>query len=241
MTMKYKCSLLGLAAGTALLVATGCSKQEPASTAATESTTKAPASTAVSKPPTAETPKAAEKPAAVVAQPATPPVSTPMAMTPPPATTNPAPAVTAATLGEKAATAAAAVSNSVVAAISTNGSVASAAQSAVKAQQISFTQSVSNQLQTLAAAGTNQGLSGLASTNQVATATTNQVQQLLERAKTLCASQKYQDALSNLTVLYTTKLTPDQKQKADDLKAQIQTGIAQKATSALGNFLNGTK
>jgi len=60
---------------------------------------------------------------------------------------------------------------------------------------------------------------------------------LLEQAKALTANQKYQDALTTLTELYQTKLTPEQKQQADTLKAQIQTAMAEKATSALGSFL----
>jgi outer membrane PBP1 activator LpoA protein len=64
---------------------------------------------------------------------------------------------------------------------------------------------------------------------------------LLDQAKNLTSNQKYQEALGTLTQLYATKLTPEQKQQADDLKAQIQTAVSQKAASTLGNFLGGKK
>ena len=71
--------------------------------------------------------------------------------------------------------------------------------------------------------------------------TTNQVQALLEQAKNLTSNQKYQEALGTLTQLYNTKLTPEQKQQADELKVQIQPAVTQKAASSLGNFLGGKK
>jgi hypothetical protein len=102
-----------------------------------------------------------------------------------------------------------------------------------------------NQFQAMAAAATNKGLAALGMTNQALASGTNQVQALLEKAKTLTANQKYQDALGYVTQLYNTKLTPDQKQQVDALKAQIQTAMAQKAesqaTSVLGGFLGGKK
>ena len=88
-------------------------------------------------------------------------------------------------------------------------------------------------------------VSTLAITNQLGSVATNQVQALLEKARNLTSNQKYQEALGTVTQLYTTKLTPEQKQKVDDLKSQIQTAITQKATSeassALGNILGGKK
>ena len=58
-----------------------------------------------------------------------------------------------------------------------------------------------------------------------------------------CADNPSQDALGYVTQLYNTKLTPDQKQQVDALKAQIQAGMAQKAeseaSSVLGGFLGG--
>jgi hypothetical protein len=147
-------------------------------------------------------------------------------------------------------------------------------QSALKTQQLAFAQAGSNQLQALAGVATNRimatlattnqaaatatnqlqalastvsnpVLATLATTNQVATATTNQVQALLETAKTLSSNQKYQEALGTLAQVYETKLTPDQKQKADELKAQIQTMLTEKAasgaSSVLGNILGGKK
>ena len=117
---------------------------------------------------------------------------------------------------------------------------AKTAASLLQAQPLSLAQAGSNQFQALAATATNGILAALGMTNQIAT-TTNQVQALLEQAKKLSGSQKYQEALGTLTQLYETKLTPQQKQQADDLKAQIQTAMAQKAASALGNFLGGKK
>jgi hypothetical protein len=41
--------------------------------------------------------------------------------------------------------------------------------------------------------------------------------------------------------LYNTKLTPEQKQLAEDIKAQVEAGLAQKAASTRGNILGGKK
>lgn len=72
-----------------------------------------------------------------------------------------------------------------------------------------------------------------------------QAQGLIDRAKSLVADQKYQDALSSLGQLSSLKLTADQQKMVDDLKAKIQAALA-KATatdpaSALGGALGGKK
>jgi hypothetical protein len=115
----------------------------------------------------------------------------------------------------------------------------------VTSQSQSIAAASTNQFQAMAAAATNKALAALGMTNQALASATNQVQALLEQAKTLTANQKYQDALGYVTQLYNTKLTPDQKQQVDALKAQIQSAMAEKAesqaTSVLGGFLGGKK
>lgn len=122
---------------------------------------------------------------------------------------------------------------------------ANPAAAVMQSQPLGLSQGVSNQIQGLAAGATNGLLAGLAATNQVLSTTTNQVQALLDKAKLLTSNQKYQDALATLTQLYQTKLTPEQKQQADALKTQIQNALAQKATSgaasALGDLFNSKK
>ncbi|MDB6033664.1 MAG: hypothetical protein JWM16_4002 [Verrucomicrobiales bacterium] len=120
-----------------------------------------------------------------------------------------------------------------------------AVSQAVTNQVQAVASSTTNQLQALATAATNQVLGALGLTNSVSAAVTNQVEVLLEKAKILSNNQKYQEALTTVTQLYNTKLTPEQRQKADDLKAQIQASLAQKATteanSVLGGLLGGKK
>lgn len=75
--------------------------------------------------------------------------------------------------------------------------------------------------------------------------TQDQAQGLIDRAKSLVADQKYQDALASLGQLSNLKLTADQQKLVDDLKAKIQAALA-KATatdpaSALGGTLGGKK
>jgi hypothetical protein len=110
-------------------------------------------------------------------------------------------------------------------------------------QPAALVQTASNQIHAVATAITNQALSALGVTNLSASALTNnyQVQALLDRAKALTANQNYQEALAVVSQIYQNKLTPDQKQKVDDLKNQIQTAIAQKATGSALDILGGRK
>jgi hypothetical protein len=85
-------------------------------------------------------------------------------------------------------------------------------------------------------------------TDQAATqvkAAEQQAQTLIDRAKSLVAESKYQEALSSLGQLTNLKLTPEQQKLVDDLKAKIQSALA-KATAAdpaaaQGGALGGKK
>jgi hypothetical protein len=73
-------------------------------------------------------------------------------------------------------------------------------------------------------------------------AATAHSQSLIDKAKSYVADQKYQDALSTLSQLSASKLTPDQQKLVDALKAQIESAMAKASTSdALGGALGGKK
>jgi predicted small lipoprotein YifL len=222
--MIYKHVFLGLIATAALMSATGCGKQASTTTPPVEKTTSV--QTPAEKPQIVDT--TPKTPAAVpvatsnpeplpVATPA--PAPNPLAATPPPAT----PAVESKPTTVPPST----------------------LQTSFQAQKLAVSQAVTNQVQAVPTAATNQVLGALGLTNSVSGAVTNQVEALLEKAKVLSNNQKYQEALTTVTQLYNTKLTPEQRQKADDLKAQIQASLAQKASteanSVLGGFLGGKK
>ena len=72
-------------------------------------------------------------------------------------------------------------------------------------------------------------------------ASSAKAQELIDKAKSLITSDKLQEASSVLQQLAALKLTPEQQQLVDDLKAQLQKALAGKATSdaatAAGNLL----
>ena len=69
----------------------------------------------------------------------------------------------------------------------------------------------------------------------------NNVNAVIEKAKTLISETKYEDASKLLQQLAAQTLTPEQQKLVDDLKAQIQKALASKATGdasgAVGNLL----
>jgi hypothetical protein len=81
--------------------------------------------------------------------------------------------------------------------------------------------------------------------NAAGAAASTQAEQLIDKAKGLVGTEKYQEALSVVQQLTNMKLTPEQQKLVDDLKAQIQTALAKaagtNAASALGNILGGKK
>ena len=76
--------------------------------------------------------------------------------------------------------------------------------------------------------------------SESATATaTAQAQSLIDKAKTLVADKKFQDAAAALQQLGNTALTPEQQKLVTDLKEQIKKGLEAAAggASAVGNLL----
>jgi len=73
------------------------------------------------------------------------------------------------------------------------------------------------------------------------TTSTSQAQEWIDKAKSLIADNKLQEASSILQQLAALKLTPEQQKLVDDLKGQLQKALAGKATtegaSAVGNLL----
>jgi hypothetical protein len=242
--MKQMSSVLGCTAAIALLVTVGCSKQEPPATPTSDNTSKSQTTVTGEKPQPAQPPKAAESQVAAPAAPepavAAKPAEAAPAVAAQPADATPAPTSPAA-VPARAAKKVASQSSTPTADQAVAKAPAVPATDTNVASLASLQQSGTDQLRALAAAATNQALTALGMTNQAAVTATNQVQALLDQAKNLTANQKYQEALSTLSQAYATKLTPDQKQQADALKAQIQTSMTEKATSALGNFLGGKK
>jgi hypothetical protein len=228
--MKLNSSLLTLAAGTTLFIVAGCSKQEPVAQPSTDAG-KAPAAAAERVQPASAVKESAGAPAVTI-----PPVVSIQRtnVTPAPvATLTPSPAPPIST------------TTAAIPPTATSTTQVSTLQTTPAAQQSNLVQAAKEQLKVLAAPQTNQAAVAPSTTNAIAKATTNQVAVLLEQAKALTSNQKYQEALATVTELYNNKLTPEQKQQVDALKNQIQTALAQKATSGaaatLGNLLGGQK
>jgi hypothetical protein len=224
--MIDKYSILALAVGISALLASGCSKQESPIAPAAENSIRSSAPVVEKTPPS---PTVNPEPAAKPIPTATASSATNLTTVQPQRPVSPQPANAPAVSG---------ASNSA-------NTLVGSMQSLVQTQQIASVLASTNRTQALATALTNQLVAALAATNQAGLTGTNRIQALLEQAKVLTANQKYQEALQTVTELYNNKLTPEQKQKADELSVQIQTALTQKAasgaSSALGNLLGGKK
>ena len=248
--MKFKHLFFRLVTGTLLSLATGCGKPESSVPPANDNAGKNPASAAGEKQQTLQDPNRAGSQSAPKAR-----QETIVANNPAP-TSDAATRESAAVLSDSASnppatqvqaspTTQSSVKPGAASAVEAPGTTASTVSNTLQSQQQALAQAATNQFHSMAAAATNKALAALGMTNQTPASATNTVQALLEQAKTLTANQKYQDALGYVAQLYNTKLTPDQKQQVDSLKAQIQSAMAQKAeseaTSALGGLLGGKK
>jgi hypothetical protein len=73
----------------------------------------------------------------------------------------------------------------------------------------------------------------------------NQVQELIDKTKSLVAEKKYTEALSSLGDLSKMKLTPQQQTWMDEIKAQIQKAMASQAapdaTKTVSDAIPGLK
>jgi hypothetical protein len=240
--MNYNPTILGIAAAAAVLAANGCSKQDSSAPTAVNNGTRTQAPVASQKEQPAQTQKATDSPVQVPAKPESSVATSTAASAAVAPTSSVSVAASPATDSVVPLPQISNVSQPTAKGPATPDSNATkTASSALQSQQLTVTRTEINRLQALAAAATNRAIAALATTNQLASTATNQVQALLEQAKKLTSNQKYQDALATLTQLYNTKLTPEQKQQADDIKAQVEAGLAQKAASTLGNFLGGKK
>ncbi len=251
--MKNKYCIRFVSAATGLLFLSGCGKQEPAAAssdagkgASAQGSESAPAPTPAEVQNANQTPPAAPKPETVSETAPAADTSSPAAV--PPANVK-APALpTASAVAaqvQPAVNVDPAVSPGSASGTGSSNTPASALQGVGQGQPTGLAQAMTNESGTLASDLSNQVTADVGLTNQAASMTTNQVAVLLERAKSLTSNQQYQEALSTVTQLYNTKLTPAQKMQVDQLKSQIQTALAQKAaagaSSALGNFFGGKK
>jgi hypothetical protein len=122
-----------------------------------------------------------------------------------------------------------------------------APQAASESQPVAdAAKAAAEQVQSAVTAAVDQAVKEVASeANAAAAAASTQAEQLVDKAKGLVGSEKYQEALNTVQQLTNMKLTPEQQKLVDDLKAQIQTALAKaagtNAASALGNILGGKK